>query len=383
MQNLKSNRVNYKFIASFSFFLSLFIVISILIRTNFFDAETLKPTDQVISVSTATTDSSKNSIKIGVYIKNIYMLSTHDKTFNAEGFIWLTWPQKAEDFFLAQKLTPNKWLNFANQIDNGNFKFEQFYENSIKLKDGQYYQLFKFSGQFYISDIPFHKYPFETLKIPLIFELNNLSKIDAGNQTHDFHLVPDQASSGVGNNIDLIGYKTTAFNVLSKLHVYGSNFGSEVPNTKPISTDQAVFQTTYKNSINSAIITLFLPLTITMALVLTSPILSSSAWEIRLSIPPTALLTLVFLQINYRENLPVISYITFMDLIYNFCYLIIFMLFGLFLWGSNKVNLASEAEKTLVIEKIDLIDKRILLVTLLIAPVWILMNWISISHNHP
>jgi hypothetical protein len=382
IKDLKLNKADYEIIVPFAIFLVLTLIIMLLVRINFFDSTNLKSTDQLISVPITTTDSSNSSIQIGVYIDNIYMLSISNKTFEANGWIWLTWPQKSEDFFQARKLTPNKWLNFVNQIDNWDFKLEQIYENPIKLKNGHYRQGLKFSGHFYIKNISFHKFPFETLKIPLVFELADFSNINNDN-IYNMHLVPDKSSSGIGSYIDLTGYKTTAFNVLSKMHIYSSNYGSTVPDAPAIHTYQAIFETTYKQSINAALLTYFLPLLIVMALVLSSPMLSSSLWDVRLSVPPTALLSLIFLQLGYRENLPDLSYITFIDIIYNICYLTILLMFGFFLWGSNKINLAPDAEKESLIDKIDLMDKRFQRYVILGLIILITMNWMSFAYLGP
>ncbi len=378
IKHLKLNKADYEIIVPFSVFLIITFIVMVLVRMEIFDSEKLKSSDQLLSTPVIETDLSNTSIEIGAYIDNIYMLSISNKTFDANGSIWLTWPQKAEDFFQARNLTPDKWLYFVNQIDNWDFKLEQIYEKPIKLKNGHYYQSFRFSGHFYINDIPFYKFPFETLKIPLIFELADFSNINNANNIHDMRLVPDR-SSGIGSYIGLTGYNTIAFNIFSKKHIYSNNLGSPIADSKPISTYQAVFETTYKQSVNAALLTYFLPLLIVMALVLFSPMLSSSLWDVRLSVPPTALLTLIFLQLGYREKLPDIPYIIFIDIVYNVCYLGIILIFGLFLWGSNKVNLAPEAEKALLIEKIDLMDKRFQRYVVLGLIILITGEWISFA----
>ncbi len=383
MNHLKLNRSDYYIIVPFIIVLILITILMVLIQLNYFDSQKLQSKDQLISTIATSAISPDSSIQIGAYIDNIYNLSISNKTFDANGWVWVTWPQKIEDFFQARKLTPDKWLNFANEIDNWDFKLEQFHDAPIKLKNGHYRQGFKFSGHFYINDISFYKFPFETVKIPLIFELTDLSEIKEDKSIHDLYLIPNQSASGVGNYIDLNGYNTVAFNIFSKTHVYGSCLGSAIMEAKPISTNQVIFQTTYKQSTNSAILTQFLPLTIVMLLVLLSPMLSSSLWDVRLGVPPTALLTLVFLQQGYREQLPDISYITFIDSIYNCCYLAILITFVLFLWGSNKINLASKSEKALLIEKIDLIDRRFQLAILAIMIVFIILSWIRINYLHP
>ncbi|MEY3881043.1 MAG: hypothetical protein RIQ94_1839 [Pseudomonadota bacterium] len=383
MSYLKLNRYDYYIIVPFIIVLILTAILMTLIQFNYFDADKLQPKDQLISVVATSIKSPESSIQIGAYIDNIYNLSINNKTFDANGWVWVTWPEKVEDFFQARKLTPDKWLNFANEIDNWDFKLEQFHDAPIKLKNGHFRQGFKFSGHFYLNDISFYKYPFETLNIPLIFELTDFSEIKTDKSIHDLYLIPDQSTSGVGSYIDLTGYNTIAFNVFSKIHIYGSSFGSEIMETKPISTNQVIFQTTYKQSTNAALLTQFLPLTIVMLLVLLSPMLSSSLWDVRLGVPPTALLTLVFLQLGYREKLPDIAYITFIDSIYNCCYLVILIIFVLFLWGSNKINLATESEKALLIEQIDLIDKRFQLAIPAIMIIIILLAWIRVNHLHP
>jgi hypothetical protein len=55
------------------------------------------------------------------------------------------------------------------------------------------------------------------------------------------------------------------------------------------------------------------------------------------------------------------------------------LIFGLFLWGSNKVNLAPEAEKALLIEKIDLMDKRFQRYVVLGLIILITGEWISFA----
>jgi Ca2+/Na+ antiporter len=77
-----------------------------------------------------------------------------------------------------------------------------------------------------------------------------------------------------------------------------------------------------------------------------------------LGVPPTALLTLIFLQQIHKDKLPELPYITYLDMIYNICYFIILILFVLFLWGSNRLDRATEEEKPAIIEHIDEIDNK-------------------------
>jgi hypothetical protein len=72
-----------------------------------------------------------------------------------------------------------------------------------------------------------------------------------------------------------------------------------------------------------------------MAVVFLAPSLEASLGELRLAIPSTALLTLVVMQQTYQAELPPLPYLTFLDIIYAYCYLIAIAQFVLFVWGIN------------------------------------------------
>ena len=356
MKFFKFDKRDYETLLPFGIFLVLIVVVGLLVHYDVLEPQEVQINDQLITHSKPLP--SDKLIQVGAYIENIYLFSSNDKTFDVAGRIWVNWPQEAEDFFQVRKLTPDKWLGFVNQVHGWDYKLEQIYDAPIKLKEGHYYQSYKFSGHFYVNDIQFQKFPFQTLKLPLVFELADFAETDSIVSLHDLQLVPDESSSGVGDYIGITGYKMTAFNIFSNTHQYASDFGLQRVNAKPMRTSQVVFETTYKPSVNAALLTLFLPLLIVMTLALFSPMLSASLWDVRLSVPPTVLLTLIFLQQGYKDKLPELPYITYMDMIYNICYFIILILFVLFLWGSNRLIRASETRKSVVIEHIDAIDSR-------------------------
>jgi hypothetical protein len=138
---------------------------------------------------------------------------------------------------------------------------------------------------------------------------------------------------------------------------------------------QVNFLVSYQQSPNAALLTLILPLTVVMALVLFSPSLSSSLWDVRLGIPPTALLTLIFLQQSYKEKLPNLPYATFLDLIYNVCYFVNLILFALFLWASNRLHETTEKTRPRVITRIDVLDRYVQIGLVLLLISMIAWHW--------
>ena len=101
-----------------------------------------------------------------------------------------------------------------------------------------------------------------------------------------------------------------------------------------------------------------LPFLLVLCLVLLAPSLEGSLGDARLAIPPTALLTLVFLQQTYKAEMPPTAYLTFLDHLYAYGYALSVGLFVLFLWGSNQMEAANENQRERVMRQINRVDLR-------------------------
>lgn len=383
MKLLKLNKLDSRILMPLGIFLALILIVGLFVHFDTLEPKEMQQSDQLLP-RTNNSKISDTTIQIGTYIDNIYNLSATAKGFDVDGWVWLKWSQKAQEYFENRKLTPDQWLNFVNQVNDWDFKLDQLYVKPVKLKDGRYYQGYKFSGHFYVNEINFRRFPFQTIKLPVIFELADFAEIDAKVDTHKLdninklQLIPDESSSNVGSFISISGYKTIEFKIISEVHNYGTNFGLGELDLKNIKTNQIIFETSYKPSVNAALLTLFLPLLIVMTLVIFSPMLSAALWEVRLGIPPMAFLTLIFLQQIHKDKLPGLPYITYMDIIYNICYFIILILFILFLWGSNRLDHANNEDKVAVINHINEIDDKVQIGLVVLLFISSLIAWLSI-----
>ena len=383
MKRLKLNKLDSRILMPLGIFLALILIVGLFVHFDTLEPKEMQQSDQLLP-RTDNAKISDSTIQIGTYIDNIYNLSATAKGFDVDGWVWVKWSQKAQEYFENKKLTPDKWLNFVNQVNDWDFKLDQLYVKPVKLKDGRYYQGYKFSGHFYVNEINFRKFPFQTIKLPVIFELADFAEINTKVDPHkldninELQLLPDESSSNVGSFISIAGYKTTEFKIISDVHKYGTNFGLGESDLKNIKTNQIIFETSYKPSVNAALLTLFLPLLIVMTLVLFSPMLSAALWEVRLGIPPMAFLTLIFLQQIHKDKLPNLPYITYMDIIYNICYFIILILFVLFLWGSNRLDHANSEDKVAVINHINEIDDKVQIGLVVLLFISSLIAWLSI-----
>jgi hypothetical protein len=101
-----------------------------------------------------------------------------------------------------------------------------------------------------------------------------------------------------------------------------------------------------------------MPLITVMLLTLFSPSIAPMGWEVRVGIPSTSLLTLIFLQQTYQSSIPDFHYLTFLDSIYNLCYMVDLILFALFLWAAKIYHAAAEEDHKIVAAYIEKIDHR-------------------------
>ena len=328
--------------------------------------------DHIVAVETPT-DTSR-AINLGVYIENIYLNALSTQTYDADGWIWLRWSDAVEMERRRLNLNAEKMFEFQNRIDDFEFLLEPVHTEIKRKADGSYYQRFRFSGHFYIQEIDFRHYPFLSMTLPIEVEL---SEALGTRSSKPITLVADEKASGIGQFIDLEGFITESLDIKHFAHYYASALGDDdipTPNIRP----QIHFGANYHHAFWASYEKFFIPLGVVMMLTLISPSLSSNYWDARVGFPPMAILSLMFLQQETRADLPNLPYLTFIDMVYNACYVANMMLFIAFVWASNTLHNANDADRMATIARIDRIDQRIQIVLLIFLMFTGAANWIML-----
>ena len=320
----------------------------------------------------------EKTVEVGLLIDNLYIFEAEKKMFDADGWIWLKWPPQLQQKMIKKGMTPQDLFVFFNQVDDWDSMLTPSSEQPLKMSDGRYYQKFRFSGHFYVNKLDFRTYPFHAIKLPIVLELLSDKLMGPGN-TLDIRL--DESHSGLGAYIDLSGYFTKGFDFKRYYHESAHSMSEPGSNDGPKQVPQARMEIAYQKAPVMTVLKIILPLITVMTLTLFSPSISSAGWDVRLSIPPTSILTLIFLQQTYQTWIPELPYLTFLDTLYNVCYFTNLSLFGLFLWGTNEHNKASEAEKPSVTAKVDRIDRYFKIGLTLIIVIMATLNWFVLSHQ--
>jgi hypothetical protein len=304
-------------------------------------------------------------IRLGVHLENAYNLSIPDQTYMADGWYWLEWPEAVQQRIEAEKIDPDQLVEVVNNIVGYDFSVKADNSEPQLRPDGSRYQLFRFSGHFYIDDLNMRRSPFNQLSLPLLFETRPQSFAVDGEDP--VLLVPKANQEGlVGAYASINGYQEVGVNIQPLIHTYPTDFDDGATHAFPM-TELRVY---YRIPRFTAFLQWLLPLLIVMAVVFLAPSLEASLGELRLAIPSTALLTLVVMQQTYQAELPPLPYLTFLDIIYAYSYLIAIAQFVLFVWGINVLaaaeaavsnetaDQAAPAAEWMLRRRIDLADRR-------------------------
>ncbi|MBW0168199.1 MAG: hypothetical protein KXJ49_11910 [Vulcanococcus sp.] len=292
-------------------------------------------------------------IEVGMHIKNIYNLSLKDKTFSADGWFWLKWPESIQQRIESDQIPITELVELVNQVEGYDAQLEPDSNEPQRLKGGRYLQIFRFSSKFYDAHQNLRQFPFESLELPINVEVRP-SQFSMG--AEGVVLLPKLRPGELqGDSIALNGYSVAGATSTSAIHAYTTAFGEEgVANAGDYS--MATFEISYRTNGWAAFYRFILPWLAVLVILLLTPNLEGNLNDLRLAIPSTALLTLVFLQQGAHADLPALDYLTFLDKLYLFGYVVATVEFWLFVWGSNLISRAPDAEHTQVMERINRVD---------------------------
>ena len=315
-------------------------------------------------------------IKVGIEIANIYNVSLANQTFMTNGYFWLQWPETVQTWMDERDIEPQQLIEFPNNIVSYDFLIEPTQNAPKILPNGAREQAYRFSGHFWTEELDFKHFPFQRLEIPIRLEI--ASDDFSLNGSTPVSLVadprqPDMLGSLIEiPGLDLIGGKLEPF-----LHYFSDDSTFATGNTAKTFAQVrilAVFSTHPMAAVGQWLV----PILIVMIMVFVAPTVTGRLSDVRIAIPSAALLTLVVMQQTYEITIPQLSYLTFLDYIYLWCYAVTVALFVLFVWSANQcaeidINSADhEQQVARITARIQRIDHRFQLGSLVGTVVFVL-----------
>ena len=309
------------------------------------------------------------TISCGIHVDQIYELNLNSRTFTADGHFWLEWPASVQEMMTSHATTAKDLVRMLNRIETWDSTFEVATPLPILLSGGRHYQLYTFSSRFYDDSISFRRDPFDSLSLPIILQAGQSWM---SNKYADVRLIPEQPMGAlIGEAGELSGYERGGASFKPYLHRASTKFGSWF---QPVMA-QMRLEMVYRSNVWTGLINWVLPLMIVNAIVLMAPSVEGSLGDVRLAIPSTALLTLIFLQQSYHSSLPRLPYSTFLDDLFAYSYVVSMALFGLFVWGTNVYTAAATDQQAVVMERINRMDRRFQWCSLLAFVVVAAFSW--------
>ena len=322
-------------------------------------------------------DRPERTIEVGLHVVNVHQFSMKDKVYFVEGWYWLRWPKAVQQIMLDKETDLLKIVEFKNQVETSDDNVELDSSLPVDLPGERMFQLFKFSGRFYVNDLNLRRSPFETFDLPVVIEMrpDELSCEVQGPECVYLKPFAENEQSLVGEYAEINGFKLTGSSIVPSIHQYVTNFGLGTPSA----FGRVEYNIRYQTDFWSAFLQHVLPVLIILAFVLVSPSLPSSMGDVRLAIPATALLTLIFMQQTYRSEIPSLSYLTFMDWLYAFAYVVSMSLFILFCWGTYRYAGAAEDDQPATAAHITRIDNLFQRTAVVGLGLTVLLAWVLTS----
>jgi len=219
-------------------------------------------------------------IEVGMHIKNIYNLSLKDKTFNADGWFWLKWPESIQQLLEADQIPIIQLVELENQVESYDSKLELDSNKPMRLEGGRYLQLFRFSAKFYDDHQNLRSFPFENLELPITVEVRP-SQFSMGNQA--VVLTPKLKFNELqGDLLTLNGYTLEGSKATSAIHAYQTTFGEE-GSAKAGEFSEATFEVKYHTNSWASFYRFLLPWIAVMVILLLAPNLEGNLNDLRLA----------------------------------------------------------------------------------------------------
>lgn len=277
------------------------------------------------------------SAKVGLYVQDIQEMDIKTHSYMVDMYLWFRWKDSAVD--------PSETLEFMNSYDLWGHTRAKEYSKTVKLPNGDNYQVVRNQGRF-SHKLVLEDYPFDEQVLVIEFEDGTLER-------DRLEYLVDNASVVLNPELTLPGFKIGAPRVKVVDHSYATAFGAEgtFGNAR---YSRVRVEIPIKRPVFTYALKLLLPILCVIFCAALMFLFHPKYVDVRVGIGITALLTIVALQITLNEDLPQIDYLILMDKIYILSYLFVIFGIGLILKTTRMVDAGEEA-KAIALDKKSLI----------------------------
>jgi len=265
-------------------------------------------------------------VDLGLYVDSLYDLDLSKLTFKARGWLWYNWTKTP---MIEGKVDPGQMgrfdLNFLDESDvNQEISSQQPVVDHGAAGDTSYWNETSFDAKLAAPSINLRHYPFDRQELNILVTNPVHETGELIYRIQQFRLPP--------RVFNISGYKLDGISYADEIRIYTSNFAdaSEVSwrDGSATTQSQADFKIFISRNPLTALLECVMPLAIVSFLAVSVVRLGGRYWEVKLTAPPAAILSLIFLQNTFQQDLPRVSYMTCMDLMFMLGYLVCLLSFA-------------------------------------------------------
>ena len=318
------------------------VVVALSFVGNDWKDRSMREVYEPIDLSQVDTDVLK--VHTGIYINRIHDVNRASGTFSANGWLWMSWPKpEAEDWWHKEKIDIDL-IKFMNEIPNKS-KRVKLIDNPIEEFGGQLWHSMQFSSTFLMNNQDFRRFPFEYIELP----------IEVGTDIYSVDSVvyqPNLKDSLISDRLSLSGFGFRGLEARNFSHTITSKWGHSIDPSSPENKTHWAYPhlewvMLFGRLPSSSLARLFTPVFAAMVALMFSLLVNLNHSTPKITIPASVLLVLAVLQENSHKMLPPdITYLTYMDKIYMFCYLLTIISFVSSLYCINRIEQAEDAVRT-------------------------------------
>lgn len=254
--------------------------------------------------ASAATPSAPEQVRVGVFLRNIESIDVENNTYYLSFTLWMKWTGPRD---------PTKTFRFVNLIDSWALTQTPVFEEPQKLADGASYQRLHVEGRF------FHKFWLGTF--PLDWQRVTLELEDNQRTAAEVVFVPDAPHSRVTDGLQIPGWYLTESFEEEKRVEYAGGFGVTSANAPVFSRYR--FGAKLQRPASLFFFKMVPPIALVLLCCYLVFFLRPMHVDARVGTVITALLTEVFLQLAFTDDLPYLGISVLLDQVFNFSYFII------------------------------------------------------------
>lgn len=273
-------------------------------------------------------------VDLGLYVDSLYDLDLSKLTFKARGWLWYTWTKtpmlgSTSSVIRQDKVDPGQMgrfdLNFLDETDvNQEVSSQQPVPGRNAAGDTSYWNETSFDAKLAAPAVNLRNYPFDRQQLSILVTNPVHVTGELIYKIKQFRL-PERV-------FNISGYKLDGISYADEIRIYTSNFAdaSEVSwrDGSATTQSQAAFKIFISRNPLTSLLEYVMPLAIVSFLAVSVVRLAGRYWEVKLTAPPAAILSLIFLQNTFQQDLPRVSYMTCMDLMFLLGYLVCLLSFA-------------------------------------------------------